>query len=279
MRLPSGPEFDRVNELLGRHRLHTVCSSARCPNLTDCWSAGTATIMILGDTCTRHCRFCAVQTGNLHGKIDTNEPERVARAVQELGLKYVVLTAVDRDDLPDWGAGVFAATVRHIRQLQHDVRIEVLTPDFGGRQELVQLVVDARPDVFGHNIETVERLTPAIRDHRAGYRQSLAVLQIVKRRAPDFLTKSGLMVGLGETDAEVGQTMKDLRSVGCDILTIGQYLQPDRRALPVQRYVTPEQFGQWQSQALALGFRQALCGPLVRSSYRAAELTERALEH
>ncbi len=288
-RLPSGPEFDRVNRELRVRGLNTVCSSARCPNLAECWGKGTATFMILGRTCTRHCRFCSVASGNPHGALDPDEPRRVAEAVAELGITYVVLTSVDRDDLPDLGAGIFAETVRQVRMQSVECRmqsaragignrtsetplVEVLTPDFGGREDLVRLVVEAGPDVFGHNLETVERLTPAVRDRRASYRRSLAVLAMVKRLAPQMTTKSGLMVGLGETDEELRQALADLRSVNCELVTVGQYLQPARTCLPVQRYLTQEEFLALEHEARTMGFRNAFCGPLVRSSYHAAEL-------
>jgi lipoic acid synthetase len=269
MKLPSGEVFEEVAGWLGRYRLHTVCTSARCPNLSECWNRGTATFMILGDTCTRHCGFCSVKTGNPRGEVDDDEPRRVAEAAKELGLKYVVLTSVDRDDLEDLGAGVFARTVAAVRRMAPDAKVEALTPDFGAKRGLVRQVVEAGPDVFGHNIETVERLSPEVRDRRASYRMSLEVLRLVKEPAPDMLTKSGLMTGLGETDEEVEQALADLRSVGCDIVTIGQYLQPDRRCLPVHRYVEPARFESWQKQARDMGFRGAFCGPLVRSSYMA----------
>jgi len=284
--VPSGAGFEATNERLRAHGIKTVCSSARCPNLSDCWGRGTATFMILGDTCTRHCRFCSVTTGNPHGAIDETEPERVAQAVAGLGLRYVVLTSVDRDDLPDLGAGIFAETVRQVKLQSANCKVqngpppspvprlpslpvEVLTPDFGGREELIGQVVAAGPDVFGHNLETVERLSPSVRDPRASYRRSLAVLATVKRVAPGITTKSGLMVGLGETGDELRQALGDLRSVGCDIVTVGQYLQPDRRCLPVERYVIPEEFVALEQEALAMGFRAAFCGPLVRSSFHA----------
>jgi lipoic acid synthetase len=280
--VPSGAMFEAINERLRAYGINTVCSSARCPNLAECWGRGTTTFMILGDTCTRHCRFCAVKTGNPQGALDATEPERVARAVAELGLFYVVLTSVDRDDLPDLGAGTFAETVRQVRmqsakgKAQDDragfALVEVLTPDFGGREELIRQVVETGPNVFGHNLETVERLTPKARDPRASYRRSLDVLATVKRIAPQMTTKSGLMVGLGETDDELRQALRDLRSVGCDIVTVGQYLQPARRCLPVERYVTPEQFVALENEALAMNFRGALCGPLVRSSFHAEEV-------
>ncbi len=283
-RLPTGAEFDRVNELLRKYHLNTVCSNARCPNLTECWNSGTATLMILGDVCTRSCRFCAVKKGNPQGRVDETEPERIAQLVQELGIRYLVLTSVDRDDLSDLGAGVFARTVRLVKQKAGasgksadqngaaPVRVEVLVPDFGGQEELIKQVVEAGPDVFGHNLETVERLTPQVRDRRAGYQVSLTVLQKVKEQAPQMLTKSGLMVGLGETMAEVIATLKDLRAVGCDIVTVGQYLQSSRRALPVARYWGLEEFKAIQAAGEKMGFKKVFAAPLVRSSYRAAEL-------
>lgn len=270
-RWPSGPEFERVNSRVHSLGINTVCSSARCPNLAECWERGTATFMILGDTCTRACRFCSVSTGDPHGLVDDDEPRRVAEAVRQLGLSYVVLTSVDRDDLADLGAGVFAATVEQVRRVSPDVPVEVLTPDFRGREELIRVVAEAGPDVFGHNLETVERLTPQVRDRRASYRQSLEVLATVKRLAPKMTTKSGLMAGLGETDDELRLTLRDLRTVGCDIVTVGQYLQPARGCRPVERYVTPEDFRALENEAMALGFKGALCGPLVRSSYRAEQ--------
>ncbi len=282
--MASGSEFEQVNEKLRRYRLNTVCTSARCPNLADCWGRGTATFMILGNVCTRLCRFCSVATGNPYGKVDETEPDRVAEAVRDLGLKYVVLTSVDRDDLEDLGAGAFARTVVKVRRQNAEVRtqdngqrvrVEVLTPDFGARRELLRQVIDAGPDVFGHNIETVERISPEVRDPRASYEQSLGVLQTVKELAPEILTKSGLMAGLGETDDEVLQAMRDLRRTGCDIVTIGQYLQPNKRCLVVARYVEPAQFKRWEQQALDMGFRNAFCGPLVRSSYMAEQVFSR----
>lgn len=278
--VPGGDVFEQVNRRLVGSGLCTVCTSARCPNLAECWNRGTATVMLLGDTCTRACRFCSVRTGNPRGAVDEDEPRRVAEAVRGLGLRYVVLTSVDRDDLVDLGAGHFARTVDEVRNQKSEtrnqkdeqpdyVRVEVLTPDFGGRGELIQQVVEAAPDVFGHNVETVERLSPGVRDRRASYRRSLGVLETAKRLAPERLTKSGLMVGLGETDAEVSQALRDLRSAQCDIVTIGQYLQPSGRCLPVERYVEPARFEEWETEARELGFRAAFCGPLVRSSYLA----------
>lgn len=271
-RLPTGPQFDRVNELLRKFGLNTVCSHARCPNISECWNLGTATVMLLGDVCTRSCRFCAVQKGNPMGKVDRDEPERVAQLVLELGLKYLVLTSVDRDDLADLGAGIFAATVRAVKKKKETVRVEVLVPDFGCREKLIRQVLGSRPDVFGHNLETVERLTPMVRDRRSGYRLSLEVLKKVKEFVPGVITKSGLMVGLGETMGEVLATLRDLRAVGCDIVTVGQYLQPNRRCLPVERYWTPEEFQKIQVEGESLGLKQVFASPLVRSSYRAEEL-------
>lgn len=290
--VPSGACFDATNERLRSHGINTVCSSARCPNLSECWGRCTATFLILGSTCTRHCRFCSVATGDPRGAVDQTEPQRVAHAVRELGLKYVVLTSVDRDDLPDLGARAFEDTIRQVKmqgasgKVQNDGAfssesqspiplVEVLTPDFGGREELIGQVVAARPDVFGHNLETVERLSSRVRDLRASYRRSLDVLTAVKRLDARLTTKSGLMVGLGETDDELRQALRDLRSVGCDIVTVGQYLQPARRCLPVERYVTPEEFAALEKEALAMGFEGALCGPLVRSSFRADSLYRR----
>jgi lipoyl synthase len=287
--VPSGACFEATNMRLRAYGINTVCSSARCPNLAECWGRGTTTFLILGSTCTRHCRFCSITTGDPRGAVDKTEPERVAQAVSELGLKYVVLTSVDRDDLPDLGAGIFEQTVRQLktRSARGKVQgvlpptpsprspaplVEVLTPDFGGREELIGQVVEAKPDVFGHNLETVERLSPRVRDPRAAYRRSLEVLATAKRLDAKMTTKSGLMVGLGETDAELRQALRDLCSVGCDIVTVGQYLQPARRCLSVERYVVPEEFAALEKEALAMGFRGALCGPLVRSSFRADSL-------
>ncbi|MEO0004477.1 MAG: lipoyl synthase [candidate division WOR-3 bacterium] len=271
-RLPLGEEFNRVNAIISKYNLNTVCSSARCPNLSECWNSGTATIMLLGDICTRHCRFCSVKTGNPQGRIDPDEPQRVAKAVKELGLKYLVLTSVDRDDLSDLGAGIFARTVKILKSQNPEIKIEVLVPDFGGREELLHLVVDSGPDVFAHNLETVERLSSLVRDHRSSYHQSLGVLKKVKNMAPTLLTKSGLMLGLGETKQEVLQTLADLRSAGCDIVTIGQYLQPNRRCLPVARYWTPDEFKEIEAEGRKMGFRQVFAAPLVRSSYQAEKI-------
>lgn len=283
-RLPTGAVYHDVDRVLGDLHLNTVCSSARCPNLGDCWGRGTATFMILGDVCTRHCRFCAVKTGNPQGALDADEPERVAQAVAQLNLRYVVLTSVDRDDLPDLGAGQFARTIQAIREkpdqsdrsdrsdLPRTPGVEVLIPDFEGAPRALGLVVAERPTVLGHNLETVEELTPDVRDPRASYRRSLEVLRQTKELASDQLTKSGIMVGLGETADQVVRTLHDLRAAGTDIVTIGQYLRPTSHNLPVVEYVRPEQFAEYARIGRELGFRAVFSAPLVRSSFHADEV-------
>ncbi|MDZ4677405.1 MAG: lipoyl synthase [Oligoflexia bacterium] len=271
IRPPSGESYLELKGLLRELNLYTVCEEARCPNVGECWGGGTATFMLMGDTCTRGCRFCAVKTGNPKGKIDTLEPVKVAYAISKLGLKYVVITSVDRDDLPDHGSGHFAHTISNLKTHDPNLMIEVLTPDFLGNREWIQKIVLAGPDVYAHNIETVERLTPKVRDPRATYKQTMAVLNLVKEIDPHRYTKTSIMMGLGEKDEEVLQTLKDLRSVGCDIVTFGQYLQPTPRHLKVQEYVTPERFQYWKETAESMGFLYVASGPLVRSSYRAGE--------
>lgn len=268
LKLPIGEKYLRVRNILRRYNLHTVCEEAKCPNLGECWGMGTATFMILGDICTRHCRFCAVRTGNPKGKIDRDEPERIAQAVKELNLKYVVITSVDRDDLQDGGAEEFAKSVIAIRE-DSKVRVEVLIPDFRGDLESLRRVVDAEPDVIGHNLETVERLTPLVRDRRAGYRLSLEVLRNIKVLNPSIVTKSGIMLGLGEEREEVIKAMEDIREAGVDILTLGQYLQPTLNHLPVDRYIPPEEFKEYREIGIKMGFKDIVAGPLVRSSYYA----------
>ena len=271
--LPSGPVYGELKQLVAQLRLHTVCQEALCPNIGDCWGHGTMTIMLLGRVCTRACRFCAVATGNPRGWLDPDEPQHVAEAIavlaQRHGLKYVVLTSVDRDDLPDGGAAHFAETVRRIKARVPEVKIETLTPDFRSDRRAVEMVLEAGVDVFANNLETVRRLTPRVRDPRAGYDQTLRVLEHAKRFRPQVLTKSSLMLGLGETDEEIRQAMRDLRAVGVDILTLGQYLRPTRHHLPVVRYVTPEEFDRYRRWGYEEGFREVFSGPLVRSSYRA----------
>ncbi len=271
--MPAGERFSAVKHIVRDHALSTVCEEAKCPNIGECWNAGTATIMLMGAVCTRACRFCAVDTGNPRGWLDPQEPENVARSVELMGLKYVVLTSVDRDDLPDGGAAHYAAAIRAIKRRTPDTAVEALTPDFAGEGECVRAVVDAGLEVFAQNVETVERLTHPVRDPRAGYRRTLEVLTVAKRHRPGVLTKTSLMLGLGESDEEIRRTMQDLREAAVDILTLGQYLRPTPRHLPVERFVTPESFDRYREWALQLGFLECVSGPLVRSSYRA----ERAL--
>ncbi|MCS7094339.1 MAG: lipoyl synthase [Thaumarchaeota archaeon] len=271
--LAHGPVYERVKEVIRRYRLHTVCQSAICPNLSECWGSGTATIMILGDLCTRGCRFCAVTHGNPHGKVDFTEPERVSMAVSELGLSYVVLTSVCRDDLPDGGAVIFAETVRAVKRCNPSVIVETLIPDFGGDRAAIAEVVEAGPDVVGHNVETVRRLTPIVRDRRASYDRSLDVLRTVKEVNPQTVTKSSVMLGLGETEGELLETLKDLREVGVDVVTLGQYLRPLNSPLylPVAEYLSPQRFKELERIAYEFGFLYVAAGPFVRSSYRAVE--------
>lgn len=278
IRPPAGRLYPEVRALLQTHRLGTVCQEARCPNLPECWSAGTATMMLLGTDCTRRCAFCAVTTHWSQGRVDETEPARVAAAVREWGLRYVVLTQVCRDDLADGGAAVMAAAVRSIRSECPGTRVELLIGDLAGRTESLQAVVDARPDVLAHNLETVRRLTPMARDHRAGYDRSLEVLGRVKRMASHRLvTKSSVMLGLGETDDELLVAFDDLRRTGVDLLTLGQYLRPSVSHAPVARYPTPEEFEELRRLALGRGFSGVESGPLVRSSYRAEELYRTAI--
>jgi len=277
-RAPMGDAFAAVKGIVREHRLSTVCEEAKCPNIGECWNAGTATIMLMGAVCTRACRFCAVDTGNPRGWLDPEEPDNVARSVELMGLKYVVLTSVDRDDLEDGGAAHYAAAIRAIKQRNPGTAVEALTPDFAGVMGDVQTVVDSGLDVFAQNIETVERLTHQVRDPRAGYGQTIEVLAAAKRRRPSVLTKTSLMLGLGETDDELRACMADLRGASLDILTLGQYLQPTTNHLRVQRFVTPDQFAQYRDWALESGFLECVSGPLVRSSYRAETTLARYLE-
>ncbi|MBS0364996.1 MAG: lipoyl synthase [Proteobacteria bacterium] len=274
-RAPAGAGYQDVRALVKEHRLATVCEEAKCPNIGECWNAGTATIMLMGAVCTRACRFCSVDTGNPHGWLDPQEPDNAARTVELMRLRYVVLTSVNRDDLPDGGAAHYAACVRAIRQRNPGTAVEVLTPDFQGVIADVVTVVDSGIEVFAQNIETVRRLTHPVRDPRAGYQQTLTVLAAAKRHRPQVLTKSSLMLGLGESDAEMHETLADLRAAGVDIVTLGQYLRPTANHLPVQRYVTPPQFDAYRAHALGLGFLECVSGPLVRSSYRAEQALNR----
>ena len=277
VKVPSGENYLRIKKLLSSLQLSTVCQEARCPNMGECWGGGTATVMLMGDTCTRGCRFCAVKTGNPKGELDIFEPEKVAYSIYKMQLEYVVLTSVDRDDLPDHGAGHFARTVQALRKLHPKLIVEVLTPDFSGVRDRIQCLVKAKPHVFAHNVETVERLNPKIRDPRAKYRQSLDVLAKVKDVDSSTYTKSSLMLGLGEREEEIYKTLEDLRDVGCDVVTFGQYLQPTRRHLKVEAFLTPAQFERWKERALEMGFLYVASGPLVRSSYRAGEFFMKAL--
>lgn len=272
VKLPAGEDFTRLKGLFSELRLNTVCEEARCPNVHDCWGRATATVMLMGDVCTRACKFCMVKSGNPHGQLDREEPFHVAKAITSLGLRYVVLTSVDRDDLPDGGASHFAQTVKELRNRDSSIVVEVLIPDFRGDLEAIRKIVEAGPNVVAHNIEVVKRLTPQVRDVKAGYNVSLTVLKTVKELAPQIYTKSSIMVGLGETYEEVTEVMRDLKSIGVNFLTIGQYLQPSRWHLPVVEYVRPEVFRRYEDEGLQMGFLYVASGPLVRSSYRAGEL-------
>jgi lipoic acid synthetase len=274
-RLPAGGAFQQVRDTVREQRLSTVCEESHCPNIGECWNAGTATLMLMGSVCTRACRFCAVDTGNPHGWLDGQEPAQAADAVRLMGLRYVVLTSVDRDDLPDGGAAHFAACVHHIKRVNPDTAVETLTPDFRGALEAVEVVLDAGVEVYAQNLETVERLTHVVRDARAGYGQTLRVLEHAKRHRPQVLTKTSLMLGLGETDDEIGAAMDDLRGAGVDIVTFGQYLRPTTSHLPVARFVPPEDFARYRHWGLERGFLEVVSGPLVRSSYRAERVLEK----
>lgn len=266
-KLPSGKEYGAVRKLVDDKKLHTVCQSAQCPNMGECWSRGTATVMILGNVCTRSCNFCAIQTGR-PTEYDIGEPARVAEAVATMNLKHCVITSVTRDELKDGGASVWAATIRAIRHRCPSTAIEVLTPDFRGKTELLDIVLDAEPDIFNHNVETVERLQKPVRV-QARYARSLKMLEHAAKRG--FVAKSGLMLGLGEEKAEVEQSMRDLRAIDVKILTLGQYLQPTSKHLPVARWVTPEEFAEFKVFGESIGFTKVESGPLVRSSYHADE--------
>jgi lipoic acid synthetase len=273
--MPGGERFDAVRLAVREHRLATVCEEAKCPNIGECWNAGTATLMLMGEVCTRACRFCAVDTGNPRGWLDPDEPSNAARTVELMRLRYVVLTSVNRDDLADGGAAHFAACVCEIKRLNPATAVEALTPDFQGVLQDVETVVDSGLDVFAQNVETVRRLTHPVRDPRASYEQTLSVLTHAKRHRPGVLTKTSLMLGLGENDDEIFATMDDLRSAGVDILTLGQYLRPTVHHLPVERFVTPDEFEAYRAAAIGRGFVECVAGPLVRSSYRAEQALAR----
>jgi len=274
-RMPAGERFDKLRATVREHRLATVCEESICPNIGECWNNGTATIMLMGKVCTRACQFCAVDTVNPHGWLDPDEVENSARTVELMGLRYVVLTSVDRDDLPDGGARHYADCIRAIKARCPNTAVEALTPDFAGNLADVATVVDSGLDVFAQNLETVERLTHRVRDARAGYGQTLAVLAFAKRHKPTVLTKSSLMVGLGETESEILATLDDLKKAGVDIVTFGQYLRPTVNHLPVERYVTPAEFDRYRQAGLERGFLEVVAGPLVRSSYRADRVFEK----
>ncbi|MDX1590301.1 MAG: lipoyl synthase [Oleiphilaceae bacterium] len=274
-KMPGGERYEAVKRNVASHKLSTVCEESHCPNIGECWANGTATIMLMGSVCTRACRFCAVDTGNPRGWLDRDEPANTAHSVELMGLRYIVLTSVDRDDLDDGGATHYADCVRAIKARTPHVAVEALTPDFDGDPAAIERVVDSGLDVFAQNVETVERLTHRVRDPRAGYHQTLDVLAHAKRHNPKVLTKTSLMLGLGETREEVLATMDALRERDVDILTLGQYLRPTRNHLPVERYVTPEEFNEFRELGLAKGFMEVASGPLVRSSYRADRVFEK----
>ncbi|PLW82627.1 lipoyl synthase [Kineobactrum sediminis] len=275
IRVRGGATYEKVKGIVHEHRLATVCEEAKCPNMSECWSAGTATIMLMGDVCTRACRFCAVNTGNPRGWLDSAEPASTADAVRLMGLKYVVLTSVNRDDLPDGGAAHYAACVHKVKEINPATAVEALTPDFLGVLADVETVLDSGVEVFAQNIETVRRLTHPVRDSRASYEQTLAVLAHAKAYRPDVITKTSVMLGLGETEDEVLATMDDLRAAGVDVLTFGQYLQPTVNHYPIDRYVSPQEFEQYREQGLEKGFLEVVSGVFVRSSYRAEQVLQK----
>ncbi|MDH3337923.1 MAG: lipoyl synthase [Gammaproteobacteria bacterium] len=274
-KMPSGKGHAAVRRIVKEHRLSTVCEESMCPNIGECWNAGTATIMVMGSVCTRACRFCAVDTGNPKGWLDAEEPANTGRAVKLMGLEYVVITSVDRDDLADGGATHYAACVRAIKAENPATAVEALTPDFNGVMEHVEIVVDSGLDVFAQNVETVRRLTHPVRDPRAGYEQTIDVLRHAKDYRPEVLTKTSLMLGLGERDNEIMRTMDDLRDANVDILTLGQYLRPTPNHLALDRYVTPDEFDLYRREGLDKGFLEVVAGPLVRSSYRAEQVLQK----
>ncbi len=268
---PGGERYSWIKKRAANLNLNTVCEEAKCPNIGECWNGGTATFMLMGDTCTRGCRFCSVKTAKIPGALDAEEPRKLAETVKNMDLKYVVLTTVDRDDLPDQGASHIARCIRSTQRACPEMLIEMLMPDFQGNTKLVQQVINARPAVLAHNLETVRRLTPKVRDSRAGYDQSLDVLRYLKQHCPEGYTKSSLMLGVGERRAETLQAMEDLRDVGVDFLTIGQYLQPTKKHLKVENFVHPDEFNELARLGDKMGFEYVASGPLVRSSYKAAE--------
>ena len=275
VKITHDPKYQQVKSLVTKHDLSTVCEEAKCPNINECWSHGTATIMVMGSVCTRACKFCSVDTGNPQGWLDKDEPAKSADTVKTMGLKYVVITSVDRDDLADGGAQHFADTVIAIKKENPQTAVEVLTPDFQGNTTAVDLLVAAGIDVFAQNVETVERLTHTVRDPKAGYQQTLDLLKYSKKKYPNVLTKTSLMLGLGETAAEIIACLKDLRTHNVDIVTLGQYLRPTKNHLPVVRYLPPEEFNEYRELGLQMGFMEVVAGPMVRSSYRAERVFEK----
>jgi len=269
---PTTGSFSGIKQTISERKLHTVCQEAHCPNMSECWSGGTATFMVMGDTCTRGCRFCAVKTAAKGTPLDPNEPRNLAESVKEMGLDYVVITSVDRDELPDQGAGHFAKCIEELHKQAPEVLVEVLIPDFRGDENLIKTIVDAKPTVIAHNIETVKRLQRTVRDGRANYEQSLKVLRTVKEMNPEIYTKSSIIVGFGEKSEEIIETMKDLRANKADIVTLGQYLRPSDWHVQVSEYVTPETFKFYEQKGKEIGFMYVASGPFVRSSYKAGEL-------
>lgn len=272
VKIPSGDEYKKVWELFKKYNLATVCQEARCPNIGECWQQKSATIMILGKVCTRSCRFCAVKTGNPGGVFDPKEPKNVAEVIKKLALRYVVITSVDRDDLKDLGSSHYAQTIRAVKNRNPEIKIEVLIPDFGTKKDYLKKIVDAKPLVIGHNIETTKRLTPYIRDRRCRYEKSLDTLKKIKELDAKIFTKSGFMLGLGEAEEEITQTLRDLKNALVDIVTIGQYLQPTKKHLAVQKYYPPTKFKNYKKIGEKMGIKFVTSGPLVRSSYQAAEI-------
>jgi len=273
MKIPSGENYLKVRKTIQKYNLHTVCEEASCPNISECWGVGTATIMIMGDVCSRGCKFCNVETGKPN-ELDSEEPQHVAKAIKDWNLRYVVVTSVCRDDLPDEGSEHFAKTIQCIKSECPNIVVESLIPDFSGNEKFIKTIVKSKPNVIGHNVETVKRLSPSIRDHRANYKQSLKVLKYVKELDSSIFTKSSLMLGLGESEEEILQTAQELRDVDVDMITLGQYLQPSLSHLSVKEYVTPEKFYQLKLDLKKLGFLHVESGPFVRSSFRASDVID-----
>jgi lipoic acid synthetase len=279
-KIPTGGTFFQIKRDLRERKLYTVCEEAKCPNISQCWNQGTATFMVLGDTCTRGCRFCNVKTGNPRGWLDANEPDQTAESAKIMNLKYVVITMVDRDDLPDGGASHVAKVITRVREVNPGIKIEILGGDFQKNKASLDAIIDAKPEIYAHNLETIRRLTPRVRDARAGYQQSLDVLRMVKETAKhEMYTKSALMLGLGETLDEVVECLVDMREYGVDFVTIGQYMRPTKKHLSIKRWVHPDEFAMLAEKAKDLGFMSVASGPLVRSSYRANEFYEEAMRN